>query len=366
MKREVIITAKTVEEAMSQAYATYGSEGDVACEILEMPKKGFLGIGGTPAKIKAIIDDGEDDIDISSIIGDLKAKKIETDKGGDGSSHSDEKKEEKKPEKKPAPVKAEPKAEKPVQKKEAPAKKETPAPAKKVEAPAPVKAEAPAKEETAPKKVLSDSEKKQKYQPVSDIEMQFAVEFVETVLRDLEIEAKTVTVKDEDGDFVGINIVGDSTGTLIGHHGETLDAIQYLANLSASRRSPTPNREFLKITVDIENYRAKREETLRSLARRMAAKAVKYKRNFVLEPMNPYERRIIHSEIQMIDDVDTHSVGSDENRKVVVTYEGADKVERRSRGRRRRPNYNAGPVNAENDPMAPQSYGSVGEDSEGN
>ena len=341
MKKEIIITAKTVEEAMSEAYSKYSSEGEVSCEILEMPKKGFLGIGSTPAKIKAVIDDGEDEVDLSSIINDMKAMKVETDRGGDGKPAPAEKKPQPKakpaPAEKPAPKKEQPKA--------APAAKsepaEKPAPAEKKPAPAEKPAEKPAK------KAAADDSKKRKYDPVTEVEMQFAVEFIETVLRDLEIEAKAVPVKDEEGDFVGINIEGDNTGALIGHHGETLDAIQYLANLSASRRSPTPNREFLKITVDIENYREKREETLRALARRMAAKAVKYKRNFVLEPMNPYERRIIHSEIQLIDDVDTHSVGSDENRKVVVTYEGADKADRRNRQRRRRP-YNGNAANVEN------------------
>ena len=124
-------------------------------------------------------------------------------------------------------------------------------------------------------------------------------------------------------------ISGEGAGILIGHHGETLDAIQYLVNLSALRRGGSTQKEFVKIVVDIENYRAKREETLRALARRMAAKAQKYKRNVLLEPMNPYERRIIHSEIQGFENVSTHSVGSDENRKIVITYEGEDKVERR-------------------------------------
>ncbi len=362
MKKEIIITAKTVEEAMSKAYAEHSAEGEVSCEILEMPKKGFLGIGSTPAKVKVVIDDGEDDSDISSIISDLKSMKTVTDKGGDGTFRPEKKPAAKKPNKpaekpakpavkqesaapvksekvaKPQPVKIQEK--KPVEVKTDAPKTDAPKAEKKPEAPkidapkAEKKPEAPRAE--APKKILTDEEKKQKYEPVSDVEMQFALDFVETVLRDLEIEATAISVKDGDGDYVGINIIGENTGALIGHHGETLDAIQYLANLSASRRSPTPNREFLKITVDIENYRAKREETLRSLARRMAAKAVKYKRNFVLEPMNPYERRIIHSEIQGIENVDTHSVGSDENRKVVVTYEGADKQDRRSGNRRRK------------------------------
>ena len=133
-----------------------------------------------------------------------------------------------------------------------------------------------------------------------------------------------------------IEIVGEGAGILIGHHGETLDAIQYLVNLCAHRKGGSNSKEFVKIIVDIEDYRAKREETLRGLARRTAMKAVKYKRNIVLEPMNPFERRIIHSEIQDIENVSTHSVGSDENRKIVVCYEGADKVQRRRNGGRHR------------------------------
>lgn len=351
---------------MSEAYSKYSSEGDVSCEILEMPKKGFLGIGSTPAKIKVVIDDGEDEIDLGSIISDMKAMKVETDRGGDGKPAPAEKNPQPKTENKanaekaPAKAKEQPakKEEKkpaaPVEKKEE--KKPAPAAEKKEKNAAPVQASVPA----APAKKVVDEDKKKKYDPVTDVEMQFAVEFIETVLRDLEIEAKAVPVKDEDGAYVGINIEGDSTGTLIGHHGETLDAIQYLANLSASRRSPTPNREFLKITVDIENYREKREETLRALARRMASKAVKYKRNFVLEPMNPYERRIIHSEIQLIDNVDTHSVGSDENRKVVVTYEGSDKIDRRNRQRRRRGGYNANSANAENVAAPSETFDDAG------
>ena len=118
-------------------------------------------------------------------------------------------------------------------------------------------------------------------------------------------------------------IYGEEACSLIGHHGETLDAFQYLANLAVMRRRKEAAREGLsenkaRVTVDIENYRAKREETLRALARRMAAKALKYKRSVMLEPMNPYERRIIHSEIQNIDGVSTNSVGTENNRKIVI------------------------------------------------
>ena len=142
-----------------------------------------------------------------------------------------------------------------------------------------------------------------------------AVEFVETTLKNLHIDA-TVTVSDTElGKKIDVN--GANAGILIGHHGETLDSFQHLANLAANRtenkKTPIP-----KISVDIESYRAKREETLRALARRMAHRVVKYKRSVMLEPMNPYERRIIHAELQNFAGVNTNSIGSENNRKVVI------------------------------------------------
>ena len=188
-------------------------------------------------------------------------------------------------------------------------------------------------------------------------EMDFAKNFINSMIRDMGLSAIAVEVEPAgDVDFIrtegvdvypAINIEGDDTGILIGHHGETLDAVQYLVNLALFRRanSSKSGRENIKITVDIENYRAKREETLRALARRMAARAVKYKKNVFLEPMNPYERRIIHSELQEYPDVDTHSVGSDTNRKIIITYEGTDKPAQKSRRRNgRRPARNNTPA----------------------
>jgi len=180
---------------------------------------------------------------------------------------------------------------------------------------------------------------------VSEAEMTFALEFANTLLRNMGLDASAVPAEcPEDEEFEikegctvypKINIIGDDTGILIGHHGETLDAIQYLVNLSAIRRSKQKDGDYVKIVVDIENYREKREETLRVLARRMAAKAVKYKRNVFLEPMNAYERRIIHSELQSVENVSTHSGGTDRDRKIIITYEGADKApENKSRRRR--------------------------------
>ncbi len=128
----------------------------------------------------------------------------------------------------------------------------------------------------------------------------------------------TVDVRDgEDGELI-IDISGEGSGILIGHHGDTLDALQYLLNLAANRREEGEKREYLKVTLDIEGYRAKREETLRALARKQADKVLKYKRSVMLEPMNPYERRIIHSEVQTIKGVSTNSIGSENNRKIVI------------------------------------------------
>lgn len=151
-----------------------------------------------------------------------------------------------------------------------------------------------------------------------------AVDFVTTLVKNMELD---VEVKDEvvNGKDVKITLEGEAAGMLIGHHGETLDAVQYLANLTANKGDEDKD-DYSKITVDIENYRAKREETLRTLARRMAARVRKNGRNMTLEPMNPYERRIIHSEIQDIEGVSTYSIGSDDNRKIVICLE--DKVKK--------------------------------------
>ena len=428
MKNEVIITAKTVDEAMAQARRDYSSsENELAFEILEMPKKGFLGFGSTPAKVKVTITKALGDVDLSDLVSSIRNMKITTDRVGEeekkpqkqenknknhqnGKPQQQNKQQNQNPNKQqksqqPQPQKAAVKEEKPAvnendlpaalrrpenknqnnkqnnkkpQKKERPAQTQRPGEEKKQDLlsavmgikapempanapvvtvtpvhvekkkqekkPAPVKQEAPA---PAPekKKERAPREEKPHVEFVTPEEMDFALGFTNTLLKNMELSA---TAKAEPAPaeltvpegmvYAKIVIEGDDTGILIGHHGDTLDAIQYLANLCASRNSGNGKKEFVKIVVDIENYRAKREETLRALARRMSAKAVKYKRNFVLEPMNPYERRIIHSEVQGMENVSTHSVGSDENRKIVITYEGPDKVNHSRKSRDKKKN----------------------------
>ena len=136
-----------------------------------------------------------------------------------------------------------------------------------------------------------------------------------------------IDVRDgKDGELL-IEVSGEGSGILIGHHGDTLDALQYLLNLAANRRAEGEKREYLKVTLDIEGYRAKREETLRALARKQADKVLKYKRSVMLEPMNPYERRIIHSEVQTIKGVSTNSIGSENNRKIVIYLDNSADAE---------------------------------------
>ncbi len=126
---------------------------------------------------------------------------------------------------------------------------------------------------------------------------------------DVEIE------KSEDEDTIMLRVTGNDSGIIIGRRGETLDALQYLTSLAVNKQSG----EYKRIIIDIENYRQKREETLIRLANRLANKVARYRRSITLEPMNPYERRIIHASLQDDGRVQTHSIGEDPNRKVVIT-----------------------------------------------
>lgn len=372
------VSAKTVDEAMELASKLYGGNNkEISYDIVSLPKKGFLGIGSKDAVIRVTVSD-EEDAGLSSIVNEIKSYKSKTApetgyytpeaekvEKAEKTEKAPETKKEKKPEPKKEgrdnPVKAAPAEKKePAEKKQNTQKDAQKKPQQpKAETKKPQQQQQPKKQQPKPEakkeekpiekaepQKSTDNEKKR---AVSREEMDFAKSFINSMIADMNLSATAFELEAAEGeDFItaegldvypAINIVGDDTGILIGHHGETLDAVQYLVNLALFRRanSKGSGRENIKITVDIENYRAKREETLRSLARRMAARAVKYKKNVFLEPMNPYERRIIHSELQDYPDVSTHSVGSDTNRKIIITYEGADKApqnKRRRNGRR--------------------------------
>lgn len=158
-----------------------------------------------------------------------------------------------------------------------------------------------------------------------------ALNFVNTLIGNLGLDAEAELCADNisNGDRL-INITGESAGILIGHHGETLEALQYLCNLAANRKCDADGIEHIKMTVDIEGYRQRREQALRRLARGVSQKVLKYHKSITLEPMSPYERRIIHSELQSVKGVSTNSIGTDNNRRVVVVYEGRRNNQRRS------------------------------------
>ena len=208
MKKELIVTAKTVEEAKVKAAAELGvAEEEIEFTVIEEGKRGFFGIGASDAKVQAIY----------------------TVKGAD-----------------------------------------------------------------------------------------IALEFIRKMIADMELEGLTVAMKPGNNDDTVITVDGEGAGLLIGHHGDTLDSLQYLANLAANKKVKGEKRDYVKVTLDVEGYRAKREEALRTLARRMAGKVLKGKKSVMLEPMNPYERRIIHSEVQGIEGVSTNSIGSENNRRIVM------------------------------------------------
>ena len=145
------------------------------------------------------------------------------------------------------------------------------------------------------------------------------VAFVKSLIHNMGITANITTSDREDGGKI-IAVSGDEASVLIGHHGETLDQLQYLVNLAANKKEGDDDeREYTRILVDVEGYRSRREDTLRSLAWRMSNRVLRSGKPVTLEPMSAYERRIIHSEVQKIKGVTTHSIGVENNRRVVIS-----------------------------------------------
>ena len=285
MIKEVTSAGKDILEAKENARAALGvgELDDVQFEIIDAGTKGFFGFMSRPAKVRAYIEmpDAQD-----------RPARHERPKRDRGERHSDDKRRDEKPRDKKPEKQNKPKQEK-AQKQENVEKSSKP------------KSE-----------VIPEAELKMELRTVSEGE-DMSFDFVKTVLSDIGLTAVAELYACEDGTR-RINIVGDDASILIGHHGDTLDALQYLANLASARKNVNGERDKSRVTIDIEGYRKKREETLRALARRMAAKALRNRRSVMLEPMSAYERRIIHSEIQNIEGVSTNSIGSDNNRKIVI------------------------------------------------
>ena len=285
MLKETIATGKDILEAQENARAALGAGplDDVQFEILYAGSKGIFGIIGVkPAKVRAYMElpDAEE----------RHRRKSERPRRENKENNNA----------KNEPQKTEQHSEKKNKNKQNHQKKK----------------ENQKKEEKAKSPVIPELELKLEPKVVSAGE-DMSFDFVKTVISDIGLSAEASLYSCEDGTR-RIVISGDDASTLIGHHGDTLDALQYLANLASAKKNVNGERDKSRVTIDIEGYRAKREETLRALARRMAAKVLRNRRSVMLEPMTPYERRIIHSEIQNIEGVSTNSVGSDNNRKIVI------------------------------------------------
>ncbi len=224
MGKSIEVSAKTIEEAIEKGLLELGGveRESVTVEVLETPKSGFLGIGGTPAKIK-----------MTELFGAVTAD-------GDAS---------------------------------------------------------------------------------------VAEEFLSEVLSLIGLSIELRATSDDEGNLK-IELVGDGLGTVIGKRGETLDALQHITNLVANKKGS----ERVRISLDAENYREKREESLKKFAKRAAGQVTKYKRNKTLEPMNAYERHVIHLALQDMENIATSSVGADPNRRVVISYTGPDAAPPRSSG----------------------------------
>ncbi len=275
MIKEAIGVALTVDDARKMAVENLHApiDADVKVEILTFPKKKVLGLfGGADAKVRAYYDDGVP-----------------------------EKKEAPKAEKKSAP-----------QKKDAPVKK---APEKKPQPKKEAKKEAPKKEtvkkETAPAVDFSAIEPKENE----------ATEYLKSILVGMGFTEVGVTARETEEDVYFEITCSEDYGNIIGRRGETLDALQYLTRLFVNRANDNNKR----VALNVGDYRARREETLRALAKRQAQRVLKYGRSSSLEPMNPYERRIIHTAIQEIEGVTSHSVGEGDRRRVIITPEGGDR-----------------------------------------
>ena len=280
MIKFIDMTGKTEDEAIRRSLEQLGLErDDVSVEILERAKSGFLGIGGSPATVRVSYDDGQ-------------------------------------PEPKPEPVKPEPKSAAPkaekkpvycaeVLQKEVRAREKQEREAKRGERRAEPKAEKAPREPA----VLGEEVRDEKSEQIRT--------FLSGLLEHMDAKAE-VKVYEVEKNRYKVILEGEKLGALIGRRGETLDAIQQLTNYSINRGGESKR---ARVQIDAENYREKREESLERLAQKVAGKVVKYRRNVTLEPMNAYERHVIHTALQDTQYITTFSIGTEPNRRVVVSYD---------------------------------------------
>ena len=272
MNGSIRVSAKTVDDAITEALIQLGVTSDrLEYEVIEKGSAGFLGIGMKQAVIEA-------------------RRKPEP---------KEEKVEEPVVEE---PVKAEPKKVETVQPQKAAAEKKADEPQKA------------AFEKAVEKEVKEEVKKETKLVEVQPQTIEAVEDFLKNTMKAMDMEVELKTEIDQDGALC-VDMSGEHMGILIGKRGQTLDSLQYLANRVANKHQEG----YVRVKLDTENYRARREETLRHLAKNIAHKVKRNRRPVALEPMNPYERRIIHSALQSDPYVMTHREGEEPFRKVVIT-----------------------------------------------
>ena len=304
MEKTIITAGKTIDLAIEAALTQLGLDRDsVSVTVLQQAKPGFLGFGAQPAKVQVAYE-----------VPDPKPEPAPKPKSALGAASRSKPKAPAAPVKKVDAPKAEPKAEKKVD-----APKAEPKVEKKPEPKAEKKAEKPARPEKkvekkpeAPKAPVAPKE----YAPAEAGSVEEKIEvFLKGLLEHMDSTAVPHAWKENEYTYK-VDLIGDDLGYLIGRRGDTLDAIQHLANYTINREVDG----HIRINVDAEAYRQKREDSLRRYARKKAQQVLKARRRTTLEPMNAYERHVIHAALQEMENITTHSTGTEPNRRVVIEY----------------------------------------------
>ena len=326
MEKSIITTGKTIDEAVETALAQLGlTRDDVTYQVISLPKSGFFGIGAVPAKVQVTYE-----------APDLKpaAPKADAAPRAEKKAEAVSKPETAAPRialssasrskpKAAKPAEKKPEAPKPVEKKPEP-KAEAPKPVEKKPEPKPAAPKAEKKPmekkekpERAPKAAAAPkAEPKREYIPAAPGSNEEKIEqFIKGLLENMGSKAVPHCWAESENSY-RVELTGEGLGFLIGRRGETLDAIQHLANYAVNRSVDG----HVRINVDAECYREKREDSLRRYARKKAQQVLKNRRRTTLEPMNAYERHVIHAALQDMDNITTHSTGTEPNRRVVIEY----------------------------------------------
>lgn len=285
MREFIDVTGKTEDEAISKALAQLNMDrDDVSVEILERAKSGFLGIGSSPARVRVYYGPEEEEQTVIPTVPAAPAPRAER----------SERRREQRTERPPRRERTETR----------PVEKRT---ERKEEKPAAPKAEEARKRPVSAQELGEES---------SDEKAQAIHSFLTGLLEHMEISAEIHVYQPEKGRYK-VLLEGKQLGALIGRRGETLDAVQQLTSYAVNRSGGSR----VRVQLDAEGYREKREQSLQNLARKVAGKVVKYRRSVTLEPMNAYERHVIHTALQEVPGVTTYSTGIEPNRRVIVAYD---------------------------------------------